>query len=86
MYKRQITERSTGIQYPPVNVENAKIIWYPKQDFMSINTIETPAIAYKENIKINGILDYSPLGLFVNGKIEFLNAIMNSKESQRTII
>jgi hypothetical protein len=75
-----ITERSTGIQYPPVNVENAKIIWYPKQDFMSINTIETPAIAYKENIKINGILDYSPLGLFVNGKIEFLNAIMNSKK------
>ena len=74
-----IAERTTGVQYPPVSVENAKISWYPKNDFMAIYTQDKPAIAYKEKVVFNGILDYSPSSLLANGKIEFLNAIMTSK-------
>ena len=67
------------MQYPPVSIENAKISWYPKNDYMAIYTQDKPAIAYKEKVVFNGILDYSPSSLLANGKIEFLNAIMTSK-------
>lgn len=66
-------------QYPDLSGSKVYIHWMPKKDYMLATNKDSAFTAYKGEAKVNGTLTLGPKSLNANGKMDFNNAEMFSK-------
>lgn len=66
-------------QYPDLSGSKVYIHWMPKKDYMLATNRDSAFTAYKGEAKVTGTLTLAPKSLNANGKMDFNNAEMFSK-------
>lgn len=75
-----VEESPVAVEFPPVEGENIKTVWHPKEDYMIHKQISAPIRMYDMKSVMHGQTRIQPDGLFGKGIFEFERAEMESNK------
>jgi len=75
-----IEESPVEVEFPPVEGENIKTVWRPKEDYMTHTQITDPIKMYDMKSLMHGQTRIQPDGLYGKGMFEFEKAELESEK------
>ncbi|MGM0496542.1 MAG: hypothetical protein ACQESJ_01350 [Bacteroidota bacterium] len=77
--KFNISQQTSGVEYPKVNGKGINIKWYPHENVMHTEQTDQPYTMYNDSTTMKGKLKLKPTGLTGRGKLDLSKAILRSQ-------